>query len=155
MPHDDLERIVDRALKRLPTPRAPHTLLPRVMAARAAQTQRVRPFLAWPIAWQVASVATLLVLALGVARLWSGTEVLLQQSASPFWSSAAETVGQVTATVTTTVNVGRAVWRALVEPFVGYVLVLILVMCAACATGAAALGRVAVGELSQSGVSQT
>ncbi len=78
MPPGDLEDVVDRALKELPAPRAPRTLLPRVMAAiesgRAepapARTPRARPWVTWPLAWQVASVAVVIALGLGVARLW-------------------------------------------------------------------------------------
>ena len=51
----DLERLVDRELKRLPQPRAPRSLLPRVMAAVAEPRPLKwysRPWLAWPWALQ-------------------------------------------------------------------------------------------------------
>ena len=58
----DLEPRVDRELRRLPAPRAPHTLLPRVMAAAEAWAERpwyTRAWVTWPLAWQVVSVAAL------------------------------------------------------------------------------------------------
>jgi len=149
---DDLEVVVDRALKQLPGPRAPRTLLPRVMAAIETQKVRpssARPWLSWPLAWQVASVAAFIVLGVGIARLWPGAQSVVQQSASPAVSSIATFVVEAASKASAVANVVRIVWHALLEPLVGYVLVLVLVMCAACATFGAALGRVALGGVSQ------
>ena len=70
MPFADLEQRVDRELRRLPAPRAPHTLLPRVLAAVEAWVNRpwyTRAWFTWPLGWQVASVALLV---LAVAGVW-------------------------------------------------------------------------------------
>jgi hypothetical protein len=68
MHFDELERSADRALRRLPTPHAPATLLPRVLAAAAALARRPwysRTWLTWPAPLRVGSViAAALVLAL-------------------------------------------------------------------------------------------
>jgi hypothetical protein len=118
----DLERIVDRELKQLPAPRAPHTLLPRVLAAVEAWSRRPwysRAWFTWPLGWQIASVA----LAVGAAYgLW------FLPSAPP----------ALEATTTAT----RVVWRTLVEPFLVYVFMLVVLMCIACAVLAAALNYV-------------
>ena len=56
----DLERLTDRALRSLPTPRAPRSLLPRVLAAVAAEASRpwyARAWLSWPLHWQLVSGA--------------------------------------------------------------------------------------------------
>jgi hypothetical protein len=56
----DLEGLLDRELKQLPAPRAPQTLLPRVMAATAGrdvQVPEATGWLTWPLPWRVASVA--------------------------------------------------------------------------------------------------
>ena len=56
----DLERLTDRALRTLPTPRAPRSLLPRVLAAVAAEASRpwyARAWLSWPLHWQLVSGA--------------------------------------------------------------------------------------------------
>jgi hypothetical protein len=148
----DLEDIVDRALKELPAPRAPRTLVPRVMAAidtERLRTSRARPWLSWPAAWQVASIAALVLLAVGTARIWPAVSPLVQQSMPPVFADAATLVSDAAGKVAALANVTRIFWHAFVEPLVGYLLVLVLVMCAACATFGAALGRVALGEVSQ------
>src|SRR5262245_29328046 len=72
MEFDDLERLVERELKRLPAPRAPETLLPRVMlavqSARAAQPP-VREWMTWPVSWQMASLAAVALIAIGLWRV--------------------------------------------------------------------------------------
>ncbi len=148
----DLEDVVDRALKQLPGPRAPRTLVPRVMAAietERARTSSARPWLAWPFAWQVASVAALIVLGVEIARLWPEAQSAVQQSTPTVVADVASFVGDVASKASAVANVTSIVWHALVQPLVGYLLVLVLVMCAACATFGAALGRVALGGVSQ------
>ena len=59
----DLERQIDRELRALPVPRAPRTLLPRIMAAVEETAQRpwyMRTWLQWPMAWQLASAMVLI-----------------------------------------------------------------------------------------------
>jgi hypothetical protein len=71
------------------------------------------------------------------------------QSTPPLFADAATFVVDAGNTAAAAANVTRIVWHGLVQPLVGYLLVLILVMCAACATFGAALGRVALGGVSQ------
>jgi hypothetical protein len=149
---DDLEVVVDRALKRSPGLRAPRTLMPRVMAAIEAErvrTPRTRPWLSWPLAWQVASVTALLVLGVGTARLWPGALSVVQQSTPAVLGDVSAFVVDVASKAAAAAHVTRIAWHALVQPLVGYLLVLVLVMGAACATFGAALGRVALGGVSQ------
>src|SRR5580765_1858939 len=71
----DLDRLVDRELKHLPSPRAPHTLLPRVLAAVEHWTRRPwyeRAWFTWPVGWQIASLAVLALLVAGGAVLLTG-----------------------------------------------------------------------------------
>src|ERR1700736_1870656 len=68
----DLETLVDRELRQLPLPRAPHTLLPRVLAAVQAWAQRPwyeRAWFTWPLAWQMASVSALILIVCAGAAL--------------------------------------------------------------------------------------
>jgi hypothetical protein len=119
MQPSDLERIVDRELRRLPAPRAPHTLLPRVMAAVDAWARRpwyARAWFTWPLGWQIASIAAVALIVYGVWMLPPAPPV-----------------------VTTTTSAGRVVWRTLIEPFLTYVAVLVVLMCLACAAFGAAL----------------
>jgi len=60
----DLERLIDQSLRELPQPRAPRTLLPRVMAVVghvAVEPWYLRAWFTWPRLWQ-AAFATALVL---------------------------------------------------------------------------------------------
>src|SRR5580765_5228087 len=68
----DLDRLVDRELKHLPSPRAPHTLLPRVLAAVEHWTLRpwyTRAWFTWPLAWQIVSLTALALLVVAGALL--------------------------------------------------------------------------------------
>ena len=152
---NDSEHVVDRALKRLPTPHAPHTLLPRVMAAVESRAARSapRPWLVWPLAWQIASVTILIALGVGMAWLWPHAPSIVPQATAALvegtLTEVSTFVSEAVNKASTVVNVIRIVWHALVQPLVAYVLVLVLVMCAACATFGAALGRVVLGGVPQ------
>jgi hypothetical protein len=150
---DDLERVVDRALRRLPAPTAPGTLLPRVMAAVAARETARRglpPWLAWPLGWQVVSAAAVVLVVLGVTTLAQGVDGLPQWISNPALLRIAHGIEQFGAGVSALLTVSRALWQGLFEPFIGYALVFVVVMSAACITFVAALGRVALGGVSHS-----
>ena len=126
----DLERRVDRDLRRLSAPLAPHTLLPRVLAAVEAWARRpwyTRAWFTWPLGWQVASVT---VLALVGAGAW------MLPPAPP--------------SLVVTTNAGRVLWRTMLEPFLAYAFVVVVVMCLACAAFGAALSYVFVERAEQS-----
>jgi hypothetical protein len=126
----DLEQRVDRELRRLPAPRAPHTLLPRVLAAVEAWVNRpwyTRAWFTWPLGWQVASVA---LVALAFVGVW-----MLPPAPS---------------SVVVTTNAGRVLWRTIVEPFLLYAFVIVVIMCLACAAFGAALSYVFVERAEQS-----
>lgn len=130
MPFADLEQKVGRELRRLPAPRAPHTLLPRVLAAVDAWMNRpwyTRAWFTWPVGWQVASVA---LLGLFIAGVW-----LLPPAP---------------ASVVVTTNAGRVLWRTLIEPFLAYAFVVVVIMFVACAAFGAALSYVFVERAEQS-----
>ena len=125
MTFGDLEQRVNRELRRLPLPHAPHTLLPRVMAAVDAWARRpwyTRAWFTWPLAWQVASVALVALAAYG------------------FW--ALPSAAPVPSSVVTTTSGARIVWRTLIEPFLSYALFLIVLMAIACAAVGTALNYV-------------
>jgi len=130
MTFEDLERRVHHELQRLPMPMAPHTLLPRVLAAVDAWARKpwyTRAWFTWPIGWQIASVITLALVAIGVWMLPPAPPSLV-----------------------VTTNAGRVLWRTIVEPFLFYAFGVVVLMCLACAAFGAALSYVFVERAEQS-----
>src|SRR5690606_14149379 len=134
-------------LSALPAPRAPLTLLPRVLAAAerlAAGDEPLAVASRWsPLAQAlVAAVAAALV----AGTFWIGTLVdplalLLPapvQDAGHQASQAVSTVGEL-------LRVASLVWQAVVAPIVKGLFAVTLILCAACVLCAAALSRLALG----------
>jgi hypothetical protein len=149
-PADPRDAALDRALQALPTPRAPWTLLPRVMAAVQAQPEPVRgrPWFTWAPEWQIASLAALIVAVAAGALLASHADVAFRFGVG--------LLGDVTPNAATGVqdavafaSATRMLWQALFQPVLGYVVVWILLMSLACAAFGAALSF-ALGGASQS-----
>ena len=126
---------VGARLRQLPLPAAPHTLLPRVMAAAQAWARRPwysRAWFTWPLGWQAASIALLCVLCvLGV-----GAVLLLPSAASAVARMAS-------------VNVAVVLWRTFVRPVAPYAFAFAALMCLACAVFGAALNHVVFGRTVQ------
>jgi hypothetical protein len=143
----DLERLVGRKLRQLPVPRAPSTLLPRVMTAVEHWTRRpwyARAWLTWPLAWQIVSLAALVLIVGGGAVL---VPTALAAAGDAMSTLVLGVKGEVAGTahqVDAAINAGRVLWRALLEPLVAYAFAVVMLMCAACAAFGAALGRVAL-----------
>ena len=119
MRFDDLEQRMRDELARLPSPIAPATLLPRVLAAVDAWARRpwyARAWFTWPLGWQVVSV------------LLVGAAFYATWVAPP-----------LPASVVATGTAGSVIWRTLIEPLMGYVLGLVVLMGLACALFGAAL----------------
>ena len=138
----DLETLVDRELRQLPAPRAPHTLLPRVLAAVQQWSQRpwyARAWFTWPLAAQIASAAALVLIVVGSALLIAGAQIAVDETSARLLSRVAPLAQGAEATV----NAARVVWRALIEPLVVYAFVLVVLMCLACAAFGTALNHVA------------
>jgi len=138
----DLEALVDRALRRLPAPRAPHTLLPRVLAAVQEWSQRpwyTRAWFTWPIGGQIVSAAALILIVVGSALLMMSAQTALGQTTARLLSGVTPVAHQVEAIL----NATRVVWRAVIEPFAGYAFVLVALMCFACVAFGTALNHVA------------
>ncbi|MDQ3489059.1 MAG: hypothetical protein M3468_15190 [Acidobacteriota bacterium] len=123
----DLERLLDRELKKLPAPRAPHSLLPRVMAAAAGSNAREVPATGWSTwspAWQASSVAVLLLFVATVAWLFSAPPAQVVETT--------RTAGEIAAVM-------RVFWDVLLQPVATYIFVLGLSLALACAAAWAAL----------------
>jgi hypothetical protein len=108
----DFDDRLDRELKGLPAPRAPHTLLPRVMAAtvdRAERAPSATGWFTWPLAWRLASVTVIAMLVYGT---WS------------VFSAPPDTVGDAARTAGETATVARVVWDVLLQPVATYIFIL-------------------------------
>jgi hypothetical protein len=138
--HDDLDVVVGRALKELDAPRAPRTLLPRVMAAAAAREERqgVRPWMQWPRSQQIATLAALVLFTAGVAWLVPNMELVMRASATWLASRQPALSGGLEGAASF-LSVGQTLWQALVGPVLWYVVVWMVVMATACAAFGAAL----------------
>ena len=143
----ELERLIDRELRSLPAPRAPRTLLPRVMAAANEAANRPwysRTWLQWPIAWQLASALVLI----GVV---AGGSVVLPQlrdavEAISFVANVRSDVVSSTREVETATTAMRVLWRTLLAPVVPWAFGLVTLMCAACAVFGTALNHLVFGR---------
>jgi hypothetical protein len=138
----DLEALVDRQLRQLPAPRAPHTLLPRVLAAVQQWSRRpwyARAWFTWPLAAQFASAAALILIVVGSAMLMPSAQTAVGHTSARVVSGIAPLAQRAEATM----NAARVVWRALIEPFVVYAFGLVVLMCLACAAFGTALNHVA------------
>jgi hypothetical protein len=144
----ELETLIDGELRRLPAPSAPPTLLPRVLMSVRAWTARPwyeRAWFTWPVGWQVASAAALILLVIAGAVLMPGARAAASTLAAP----AIGELAMVAARMAVAANAAAVLWRALVEPFVAYVFGVVALMCLACATFGAALNHVAFERILQ------
>ena len=149
MEPDELERLVDRALAELPTPRAPRSLGPRVLAA-IVPTPRGRPWFTW--SWPVQMAAVLVGIGIAGALAWAWP-LLVAEAGVLVPDTVQASVGYFGAAAETSVAVGRVVhltWSAVIAPIAKGVLLLTLMLCTACAVCLAALSRVALGGASRS-----
>ena len=159
----DLERLAHRSFRRLPTPVAPPTLLPRVLAAIERCARRPwysREWLTWPAGWQAASVVALVaLLAAGAIFLPSARTTVEQTTAVALSNAPADVTSAIDSVSTTAGRVSSAVakaeavsgalgvvWRAVFAPFAAYALGIIALMYAACALFAHALTQIASGK---------
>jgi len=119
----DFDRGLARELAQLPRPRAPHTLLPRVLAA-TTQRPAATGWFTWPRQWQAVSIAALVAAVVGMA--W-----LLLTPPAPV-SGVAASAGQTATTL-------RVLWDVIIEPAVTYVAIVAMVLTLVCAAAWAAL----------------
>jgi hypothetical protein len=141
--HVDLDNRLDEALRQLETPRAPRTLLPRVMAAvhTAARVPWYRrEWRRWPVGWQVASaMATALFLALTM-NLWPPGRLTTWALEN---TSALESTARMTRYVEVAVAASEVVWRTVGEPVVPMLVALAMLMGVKCVLLGLTLNHVA------------
>jgi hypothetical protein len=149
-PHE-LERVLDRELKALSGPRAPRTLLPRVLAAVEIAARRpwyARPWLAWPAAVQGLSLAVGLLL-VAALTLWTPFGQMPVDGA--VWIGAVAGRAAAALRQLDAIQIaGRVLWRTLFEPLFVYAVLLLALLGAMGVALAAALRHPALGGASQS-----
>jgi hypothetical protein len=141
----DLETRIDRALRRLPAPRAPQTLLPRVLAAVQEWSQRpwyARAWFTWPIGGQIVSAAALILVVVGGALLTASAQTVVDQAATRLLSGVMPVAHRAEAML----NAARVVWHAVIAPLAVYAGAVVVLMWLACVAFATALGHVAFGR---------
>ena len=120
----DLDERLDQELRQLPPPRAPRSLLPRVLAATVERQGHATGWFTWPLGWRVASLALLAAVVAGASML---------PTALPSGvGNAAQTAGEVATVV-------RVMWDVMLQPVATYLFVLGVSLALACALAWAAL----------------
>ncbi len=141
----ELERLAARAFRGLPEPRAPHTLLTRVMAAARRGAERPwyrRAWRNWPPVAQVASGVAVLVLAAGSVLLMPGALAAARDVAAGIPLSVPSQLAGPVRTLAVVWDAAEVVWRLVVQPVAPYLALFILVMSMACVAFGTALDRV-------------
>jgi hypothetical protein len=146
MTHIDLEQLLRRELEQLPQPRAPLTLLPRVLAATTHPSveQPRGAWLGWPRAWQLLSAAALVAL---VAGVWMLVQVL--HPGDLLWRPGGEATTRVATAGRSAVDVVtlvRVLWQVVLQPLATYVSALGISLALACAVVWTAVERLALSE---------
>ncbi len=122
-PEQQLEREIHDALRRLPQPRAPRSLAPRVMQAIASAARPQTGWRLWALHWQLLGLVVACSMAVALA---------IGASLAAIWFSNLEATR---AFVT--------LWQTFVAPYALPVVALTAVMCIACAVLGVALKHVA------------
>jgi hypothetical protein len=146
----ELERYVDRHLRALAVPRAPSTLLPRVLAAAGAWSARpwyAREWFTWPLGWQAGSLALLVLTMVAATLVGSAVQVLISQATASLVSSMTSDVPRLVSGIHAAATTLRVIWQALVQPFLPYVFGVTMLMCLALATVVLALNRLVSGRV--------
>jgi hypothetical protein len=150
----DLEREIHEALRRLPPPRAPGSLAPRLMAAlRAGRAApwHARPMATWPVVLQ-ALVTALAGVPLAIVGLWPWGGGVLQDAAAALGLPAPAACGALLPSVVrqTVEQASAAVvlWRVLLGPVLVYAAAFAVAVGCVFTVCAAALARVVLGRMS-------
>lgn len=144
----DLQELVDRELRQLPYPKAPDTLLPRVMAATRVPARTAGAgWSAWPAARRIAAAVALCGVAVGAwmlaPLLQSGLAVL-----GSFWAPVSQRSVQVAQSAGEAATLTRVLWQVLLEPVATYLSALAISLTLACAVLWALVERFALGGAS-------
>jgi hypothetical protein len=147
----DLEKAVDAALRRLPTPRAPETLVPRVMSAvRRRRPWYERSWLTWPLAWQSSSALVFAVMLAGLAFALPALDEVVGREALRLAGSWPARLSIGVSSVGAAMDAASVLWRVIVQPAAGCLIALVAVASMTCAATGAVLVHVTAERMSRS-----
>ncbi len=150
---DEIEQLTARRLRQLPAPRAPRTLLPRVMAAVERLSSRpwyARTWFTWPLAGQLLSAGVVLSIVIGYMAWLSPTvQVAVDDTVARVTAQLMAPFSGFLEEVRKVSFAARVVWQSALQTVVFILFVLVLLMFAACAAFGVALDRVALGGASR------
>jgi len=152
MDPDELAALIDSELRDLPGPRAPRSLLPRVLAA-VAEARRpwyARAWRTWPSAWQAASVGACALFLAAAALSLPVVQTAAIHYAAPAVAPVAEAVQPVASRIEAVQRAFEVIWRVVIGPVAAMALVPVFLMLAASLALGAALRRLAFGGMTQS-----
>jgi len=147
----DLDHELDYELRRLPAPRAPQTLLPRVLQAVSELESKPwysRAWVAWPDELQVASAVMLALLLGGLWSLAPAGQQWVVDAVSPAANAVSVRIALAAEWFAQVATLSRLLWQILIQPIAFYFLAL---MVAATVIGAlfwTAVNRLALGGAS-------
>jgi hypothetical protein len=148
----DLEHQLDHELRRLPAPKAPVSLMPRVMLA-VAQAESApwysRAWMTWPVALQVSSAAFLALVVIGLWRLMPSV-LAWMPAASPVFGQAMARLAPAVQVFSEVATLVRVLWSVIIQPIALYFLALVIALSLVCAVFWTAVNRVALGGASRS-----
>jgi hypothetical protein len=104
-----------------------------------------RDWFTWPVGWQLGSVALLLLTMVTGMGVVPAVQRVVDDMA-PFSSRVGVNVPQFAAGVAVSARTFRVIWQALVQPFLPYAFVIVVLMCSICAALGFALNRVVSGR---------
>lgn len=145
----DLEHLIHRELSRLPQPRAPRTLAPRVLRAVQSRPREATGWFTWRLEWQFCSLAAMVLLLAGVLNVgpiakWATAIASSSGAGQMTWA------GDFLQQGANVVGAASVLWRVLIEPVVMFLALFLAAMCAASAAFGAALRSVVLGGTSSS-----
>lgn len=153
MDRSNLERRIAWELAHLPTPVAPATLLPRVMAAVQAWATRPwyeRAWTTWPIGWRVASLALFSIGAVIASMVVPALSAAVQHMATVAVSRLSGQVPDLGVRLEVISLAAPVLWRALIYRVLFIAFIVVTVMSLACAMVAAVLNRAVFGRAVES-----
>ncbi len=145
----DLERRVGWELHRLAGPKAPETLLPRVMAGVEAWARRPwyeRAWFTWPFGWQVASVIAVLLMGATASIVLPQVQTVVTAATSTIAARVMSQAPDLGPWLDAVELAARVLWPALVHPVLVIAFVIVATMSLACAAVAVALNRAVFGR---------